>query len=471
MNNSAPLLSSLPQHLHFIGIGGTGMSALAELLLEAGHTVSGSDLVLTETTAHLKTLGATIYEGHASQQLRSAEQVIFSSAIPIDNPEYCAARDCGLPLWHRSELLAALVNQHEGIVVLGSHGKTTTAWLIAAILHQAGLAPKRAIGGRLSAPFTQAIEQQGTPLAPPYYFVTEGDESDGSFERLQPKIVIVTNIDNDHLGYYQGELAQLRHRVLTFLQQLPAERVVILCNDDPLLREMRPHIHARVITYGVTPQADISVNQLHSQGMSNPFEVRLNQSAFSLVLNKLPGRHNSLNALAAVSVGLLLGIDHQVISTAFQQFPGIDRRLQRLSTPTWLPDKIVLLEDYGHHPNELLATMEAVRLNWPHRRLMMVFQPHRFTRMRDLFDDFVSVLSSVEKLYLLPLYAAGEEAISSASAFDLYRALRPHMGMRVTWVEQPNVLREQLSQTVESTDLLLIQGAGDIHQWIALLQQ
>ncbi|MCP4476070.1 MAG: UDP-N-acetylmuramate--L-alanine ligase, partial [Gammaproteobacteria bacterium] len=450
--------------LHFVGIGGAGMSALAELLHHNGYTVSGSDLVMNDAVKRLRQYGVIIYDGHQACQIGGVEQVIFSTAIADNNIEIVAARQQNIPLYHRSELLAQLVQTHHGIAVIGSHGKTTTAALITALLHTAGLTPAFVIGAVLQQPLPaghlDAANQQQV-----CYLVTEADESDGSFMRLQPKIVVITNIDADHLSYYGGNLTALQHSFITFLKNLTPETVVLICHDDPRLVEIIGQIDCRVVTYGFHVDADVRVQTFYQRGEKNFFQLEgITELPVWIELNQLPGRHNVLNALAAAALATVIDIDIAVVTKTFKQFSGVERRFQLFQKNIFSSRGALVIEDYGHHPNELRAVIEAIGSGWPDRRLIVVFQPHRFSRTHDLFADFVAVLSSLICLYLLPLYSAGEKEITGASSWDLYQALKPMMAERLQFVGDISTLRQQLEYDVCQGDIILMQGAGDIHE-------
>ncbi len=454
----------LPQRLHFIGIGGAGMSALAELLHYNGYSISGSDLVMNDAVKRLRQHGVTIYEGHHASQIEGVEQIIFSTAIADNNVEIVAAQRQGIPSCHRSELLAQLVQTHHGIAVIGSHGKTTTAALITSLLHTAGLSPAFAIGGLLQRPLApgqldMADQQQVR------YLVTEADESDGSFMNLQPKIVVVTNIDADHLSHYGGKLAALQDSFITFLKTLGPEAVVLLCHDDPYLLEIINQINCRVITYGFHDDADIRAQGFYQHGEKNFFQLEgVTKLPVAVELNQLPGRHNVVNALAAAALATIIDIDVATLAKTFKQFAGVERRFQLFQKNIFSAKGVMIIEDYGHHPNELRAVIEAIISGWPDRRLVMVFQPHRFSRTHDLFTDFIAVLSSLTSLYLLPLYSAGEKEIIGASSWDLYQALKPLMAERLQFVADTATLVQRLEHDICQNDIILMQGAGDIHE-------
>ncbi|MCK5921483.1 MAG: UDP-N-acetylmuramate--L-alanine ligase, partial [Methylococcales bacterium] len=376
------------ERLHFVGIGGSGMGGIAEVLLNLGYKVSGSDLAENSVTQRLVGLGAEISKGHSAAHVKGSSVVVISSAVADDNPEVQAAKDLRIPVIPRAEMLSELMRFRESIAVAGTHGKTTTTSLIASILAEAGLDPTFIIGGRLNS--TDSHSRLGSGQ----YLVAEADESDASFLYLQPMLAVVTNIDADHLSTYGGDYAQLRQVFVEFLHHLPFYGPAILCLDDPGVSEILSQVNRPVITYGIEQDADIRAHHLQYSGVMSRFQVDLPQRIEPLQIElNMPGRHNVLNALAAIAVGVQLGLSDDVLQRSLKQFEGVDRRFQVAGEYSLPQGSVLLVDDYGHHPTEVQATLEAIRAAWPGRRNVVVFQPHRYTRTRDLFEDFAQVLS------------------------------------------------------------------------------
>ncbi|MCF1182836.1 UDP-N-acetylmuramate--L-alanine ligase [Marichromatium gracile] len=454
------------RRLHFIGIGGAGMSGIAELMANLGYEVSGSDLRESDVTRRLAGLGVEIHVGHRAEQVVDVDAVVVSTAIDEDNPEIRAARAARIPIVRRAEMLAELMRFYYGVAVAGTHGKTTTTSLVASILAEGGLDPTFVIGGRLNSAGANA------KLGTTKYLVAEADESDASFLYLQPMVSIVTNIDADHMHTYGNDFSRLRSTFVEFLHHLPFYGLAVLCIDDPVVRELVSTIPRPVRTYGTHPEADVRASALRQCGMRTSFRVESDalDGPLELTLN-LPGRHNVLNALAAITVALELGVEEPAIARALSRFEGVGRRfVSHELRDAWGRDLLVV-DDYGHHPRELAATLEAARAGWPGRRLVLVFQPHRYSRTQEQFDDFVAVLSGVDALVLCEVYPAGEQPIPGADGRALSRAIRTRGECDPVFVEGPEAVPELLPNLLEDGDIVLVAGAGDIGRLAARLPQ
>ncbi len=449
------------KRVHFVGIGGSGMSGIAEVLLTLGYQVSGSDLSENAATERLRGLGARIHRGHDPAQVQGADVVVVSTAVKPDNPEVGAARAKRIPVVPRALMLAELMRLRQGIAIAGTHGKTTTTSLIASVLAEAGMDPTFVIGGRLEAAGTHARLGRGEFIA------VEADESDASFLHLQPVLAVVTNIDADHMETYGHDFGRLRQAFLDFLQRLPFYGMAVLCVDDANVRAIMPLVTKPITTYGLSEQAQIRATDIRHQGGRMRFnaEIRANGAApksLDVVLN-LPGVHNVRNALAALAVGLEVQAPEEAILRALAEFKGVGRRFQRYGDIA-LPagGSCALIDDYGHHPAEMEATLAAVRGAFPGRRLVLAFQPHRYTRTRDCFEDFVRVLSSVDALLLIEVYAAGEAPIVAADGRALARALRVAGKVEPVFVEQVADLAQAILDAARDGDVVLTMGAGSI---------
>ncbi|MCE7902056.1 MAG: UDP-N-acetylmuramate--L-alanine ligase [Gammaproteobacteria bacterium PRO9] len=442
--------------VHLVGIGGVGMGGIAEVLLNLGYAVQGSDLRESTVSRRLTRLGALVHIGHRAEQIAGADVVVVSSAVAEDNPELVAARAARKPVVQRAEMLAELMRFRHGIAVAGSHGKTTTTSLVASVLAEAGQDPTFVIGGRLKSADTNGRLGAGR------YLVAEADESDASFIHLLPMTAIVTNIDNDHLGAYGGDLERLRRTFVEFLHNLPFYGLAILCLDDPGVRSILPLLNRATLTYGFAAEADVRAEDWVRDGLRSRFTViRPGHAPLPVVLN-LPGRHNVLNALAAVALAGDLELDDAACQRALAAFEGVDRRLQMLGELTLGGKRVLLVDDYGHHPTEVAATIEAVRQAWPERRLVVAFQPHRYTRTRDLLDDFAEVLSGVDCLLISEVYSAGEAPIAGADGRAICRALRSRGQVEPVFVPAIEELGERLAGVVQAGDVVLTLGAGSI---------
>ncbi|GGJ99417.1 UDP-N-acetylmuramate--L-alanine ligase [Luteimonas terricola] len=445
--------------VHFIGIGGTGMSGIAEVLCTLGYQVSGSDTADSAVTRRLASLGATVHRGHAAANVLGTDCVVISSAIGPDNPELMGARAQRIPVVPRAEMLAELMRFRRGVAVAGTHGKTTTTSLLASVLAEGGLDPTFVIGGKLLAAGANARLGGGD------WLVAEADESDGSFLRLNPLVAIVTNIDVDHLENYGGDFARVQQAFSEFLHRLPFYGLAVLCIDDPEVEALSGAVSRHVMTYGFHADADVRADNVRQDGPTMYFDLMLPDASVTPMELALPGRHNVQNALAAAAVAWQLGVKPGAIRAALAKFEGIGRRFNRLAELTTARGATVqLVDDYGHHPRELAAVFEAARGGWPERRLVVAFQPHRYSRTRDLLDDFAGVLSDVDALVLTEVYPAGEQPLANADARALARAIRARGRIDPVVVNGPADLRGVLPDILEDGDLLLVMGAGDIGQ-------
>lgn len=445
------------KHIHFVGIGGAGMSGIAEVLANEGYSISGSDIAMNAVTYHLNRLGATIMKGHHPDNINGASVVVISSAIDPDNIEVVAAREARIPVIKRAEMLAELMRFRYGIAVAGTHGKTTTTAMVASIYAEAHLDPTFVNGGLVKAAGTHAR------LGSSRYFIAEADESDASFLHLQPMVSIVTNIEADHMDTYNGDIGNLKRTFLTFLHNLPFYGLAIICIDDPINREILPQIGRKVITYGFSEDADVRIEKYHQKKSTSYFTVvRRNKPELCVVLNA-PGRHNALNATAAIIAASEDGIGDDAILDALAKFAGTGRRFDFLGNfPHPNGGDVMLVDDYGHHPTEVKATINAARAGWPDRRLVMLFQPHRYSRTHDLYEDFADVLSQVDVLIMLDVYPAGEAPITGADSQSLCRTIRQGGKVDPIYLANADMLPQVLSKLLQGGDLLLTQGAGSV---------
>ncbi len=443
--------------VHFVGIGGSGMSGIAEVMLSLGYQVQGSDLKNNASVQRLKNLGATIFIGHDEKNIRDADAVVVSSAVDESNPEVAAARVELMPIVQRAEMLAELMRFRYSIAVAGTHGKTTTTSLVASVLAQGGLDPTFVIGGRLKSADSNARLGQGE------YLVAEADESDASFVHLKPMLAIVTNIDADHMSTYDGDIKKLRDGFVQFLHNLPFYGLAILCADDPGVNEVLGLIGRSTVTYGIDNDADVRAEDIEfSEGLTRFRVLRPDKDEPLGISLRLPGLHNVRNALAAIAVAQELQIADQAVVEALEGFEGIDRRFQIHGEVETRNGRIMLVDDYGHHPTEIAATLEAARAGWPDKRIVLAFQPHRYSRTRDLLDDFATVLSDADVLILLEVYAAGEVPIAGADGRAIARAVRSRGGVEPIFVEELDGVAEVLDSVLADGDLVLTMGAGDI---------
>jgi UDP-N-acetylmuramate--alanine ligase len=452
--------------VHFVGIGGSGMSGIAEVMLSLGYQVQGSDLKSSGVIERLTNLGATVFIGHDSRNIRNADAVVVSSAVDDRNPEVAAARKQLMPVVRRAEMLAELMRFRYSIAVAGTHGKTTTTSLVASVLAEGGLDPTFVIGGRLKSADSSARLGQGE------YLVAEADESDASFVDLKPMLAIVTNIDADHMGTYEGDMDRLRGGFVRFLHNLPFYGLAVLCTDDPGVRDVLGDVGRSILSYGIDSDADVSARDIRFSAGTTRFRVMRKGHDETLdICLRLPGLHNVRNALAAITVAGELQISDQAVVNALEKFEGIDRRFQNYGDIRTRSGKVMLVDDYGHHPTEIAATVAAARAGWPGRRLVLVFQPHRFTRTRDLLDDFATVLSDTDILVLLEVYAAGESPIPGADGRAIARAIRSRGSVEPVFVESLDNLLPVLDGLLKDGDLLLTMGAGDIGAFAARLPE
>jgi UDP-N-acetylmuramate--alanine ligase len=444
------------QRIHLVGIGGSGMSGIAEVLLNLGYAVQGSDLKANAVTQRLARLGAQIFIGHSADHLGGSDVVVVSSAVNRSNPEVAAALAQRVPVVPRAEMLGELMRFRYSIAVAGTHGKTTTTSLVASVLAEAGLDPTFVIGGRLKSADSNARLGAGR------YLVAEADESDASFMHLQPMIAIVTNIDNDHLATHDGDFVRLRQSFVDFLHNLPFYGLAVLCADDVHVQSIVEAVGRPFVTYGFGAGADIRAVNVERLGLQSRYEaLRPGRPPLSLTIN-LPGRHNVLNSLAALAVATELNVGDAAIARALLQFQGIDRRLQQLGEIHWAQGRAALVDDYGHHPTEVAATLDAVRQGWPGRRLVLAFQPHRYSRTRDLLDDFGRALSECDVLLVTEVYAAGEAPIAGADGRAICRAVRSRGRVEPVFVERVENLAESLRSVLSDGDVVLTMGAGNI---------
>ncbi len=446
------------RRLHFVGIGGSGMNGIAQVMLNLGYEISGSDLAENAATRRLAEQGATIHIGHAPENLGGADAVVISSAVKEDNPEVAAARAARIPVVPRAEMLAEIMRFRYGVAVAGTHGKTTTTSLVASLLMEGGLDPTFVIGGRLNAAGSHARLGTGEVL------VAEADESDASFLYLQPMMAVVTNVDRDHMATYGGDFARLEDAFVEFLHHLPFYGLAILCADDPGVRRLLPRVTRQFITYGASPEADIRATDIQVVGRKTGFTVEGEGFDPYRVNLNLPGRHNVLNALAAIAVARELGVEQAAIQHALERFQGIGRRFQVTEGCRHGAVSFSLVDDYGHHPREIEATLSAVREGWPDRRLVLVFQPHRYSRTREAFEDFVRVLSQADLLVLTEVYPAGEEPLPDATGRELSRAVRARGMVEPIFAETLDEIPPVLQALVREGDLVLLMGAGNIGQ-------
>ncbi|WP_298449651.1 UDP-N-acetylmuramate--L-alanine ligase [uncultured Marinobacter sp.] len=461
--NNPPLAFQVPEmrrirHIHFVGIGGAGMSGIAEVLKNQGYDVSGSDIKQGVVTDRLKAMGIEIQIGHLEENSAKADVVVVSSAVASDNPEMVSARNRRVPIVPRAEMLAEIMRYRHGIAVAGTHGKTTTTSLIASVLGEAGLDPTFVIGGKLNSAGTNA------KLGGSRYLVAEADESDASFLHLTPTVSVVTNIEADHMDTYDGDVEKLKQTFVDFLHNLPFYGLAVMCVDDPYVNEIIPRISRAIITYGISnPDADYRAESIVSDGLRTHFVVKRPGGRSDLTVElKMPGRHNVLNALAVIAVATDDGIADEAICRGLAAFAGVGRRFQVYGDYKIPKGTITLVDDYGHHPTEVEAVIRAAQGAWPERRIVMLYQPHRFSRTRDLYEDFVRVLSEVDSLLLMDVYSAGETAVPGADSRALCRSIRQRGKVEPLFVEDNREIEGLLSTVLQDGDLLITQGAGDI---------
>ncbi len=445
------------KRIHFIGVGGAGMNGIAEVLFNIGYLISGSDVMASSVTRHLKNIGIKIFIGHEEAYVKDADVVVYSSAITEGNVELVAARKNRIPVVPRAEMLAEIMRFRNGIAVAGTHGKTTTTSLIASILSAADLDPTFVVGGLVKSANCNARLGTGK------YLVAEADESDGSFLFLQPLISVITNIDADHLSAYDNDYTQLEQSFLDFSRRLPFYGVAVVCADDKSACCLIDKIHARVITYGFHEDADVRAYDVRAVKNGESFKVEKSDGSFGGAFS-LPmlGAHNVQNATAAIAVALELGIEKSSIQRAFQCFEGIDRRFQIYPNVVFENKSITIVDDYAHHPNELVAVLKTFQIHWPNKRQIIVFQPHRYTRTRDLFEHFVEVLSTVERLFILEVYSAGEKSIEGCDGLSLVKAINSKNQGETIFVKELTDIENILADFVEDNDVVALLGAGSI---------
>ena len=445
------------KRIHFIGIGGAGMSGIAEVVVKLGYSVSGSDIAENAVTQHLSDMGCLVFKGHDGENVRGADVIVVSTAINEKNPEIIEARGQGIPIIRRAEMLAELMRFRQGIAIAGTHGKTTTTSMITNLLEAGGLDPTFIIGGKLTSAATNSR------LGSSNWMVAEADESDASFLFLTPIISVVTNIDADHLGTYDNDFEKLKDTFVEFLHHLPFYGLAILCADDEHVRDILPRVNRPVVTYGINSPADIRALNVRYEGMSSHFTLACARDGRTMdVTLNMPGEHNVLNALAAVAIAAELEVDDKAMLQALKEFQGVGRRFQNYGDVETDNGKITIIDDYGHHPTEMHATIEAVKDAWPERRLVVLFQPHRFTRTRDLFEDLSQVLSEPDVLLLMDVYAASEEPIAGADGRSLARSIRLRGKVDPIFVSEEDDVASTLRNILQDGDVLLTLGAGSV---------
>ena len=440
-------------HIHFVGIGGIGMSGIAELLLNLDYKVSGSDLRRSEITDRLKKSGGIFFEGHAADQIAGADVVVTSSAVDETNPEVMAALENAVPVIPRAEMLAELMRLKYSIAVAGAHGKTSTTSLVASVLDAGGLDPTVVIGGKLKSIGSNAVLGQGD------YIVAEADESDGSFLKYSPAIAVVTNIDREHLDFYK-DLDEIKQTFLTFLDRIPFYGQAVLCLDNEAVQDLIPKLRKRFTTYGLSTQADLQACNILSQGLTSRFEVVHHGQRLGRMVLNMPGQHNVYNALAAIAVGLELGISFKKIKAALEKVEGVQRRLEVKGEAKG----VTVLDDYGHHPTEINTTLDAMNNAWPGRRKVVVFQPHRYSRTQALFDEFTRSFYHSDVLIVLPIYAANESPIEGVDSVQLCQSIQAHGHKKVTYMADLEAAVSYLAEITAPDDVVLTLGAGNVYQ-------
>ncbi|MDH5433478.1 MAG: UDP-N-acetylmuramate--L-alanine ligase [Gammaproteobacteria bacterium] len=460
--NTNTMMVEIPEmrrikRIHFVGIGGAGMCGIAEVLLNQGYSISGSDPGKTPVTERLTRLGALVFHQHEASNVSDVDVVVASTAISADNPELKEARDKRIPIVPRAEMLAELMRFRHGVAVAGTHGKTTTTSLLATIYADAGLDPTFVIGGLLNRLGANAR------LGKSRYFIAEADESDASFLHLQPMVCIVTNIDMDHMDTYEGSYEKLKQTFIEFIHNMPFYGLAVLCGDDEGVQQIIPHLKRPYVTYGFADGVDYQAVDFNQKGGMSHYKIkRKNKDGLLEITLNMPGKHNVLNSLAAFAVANEDGVKGEPLVKSLQSFEGIGRRFQSLGVFKTAAGELELIDDYGHHPTEVAATIDAVRNGWPERRLVMMFQPHRYSRTRDLFEDFSLVLSKVDVLIMLDVYAAGEAPIAGADSRSLCRSIRLRGQIEPIFVENKTDLDNAVAAVVRDGDLIVAQGAGNV---------
>lgn len=440
-------------HIHFVGIGGIGMSGIAELLINLGYQVSGSDVASSEITQRLETLGTIFYNGHEAAQIKGADVVVTSSAVGKENLEVIAARQAAIPVIPRAEMLAELMRLKYSVAIAGAHGKTSTTSIVAEVLSKGGLDPTVVVGGKLKSTATNAMLGEGD------FIVAEADESDGSFLKMAPTIAVVTNIDREHLDFYR-DLEDIQDAFQHFIDRIPFYGLAVLCLDSEAIQEIIPEISKRLTTYGMSSQADFQARNVVFDGLKSRFSVYHYEEKLGDVTLNLPGVHNINNAMAGVAVGIELDIPFPVIKEALETVEGVQRR-QEIKGEA---EGITVIDDYGHHPTEIKCTLQAIKGSWPNRRTVVVFQPHRYTRTQALFDEFTRAFYQSDLLIVLPIYPAGESTIAGVNSRKLYQSIEQHGHKAVVYVEDPRSAVEHLLRVLVKGDILLTLGAGDVWQ-------
>ena len=438
-------------HIHFVGIGGIGMSGIAELLLNLGYKVSGSDISASDITRRLESLGGIIFEGHSEEQIRGADVVVTSSAVGSKNPEVVAAGRASIPVIPRAEMLAELMRLKYSVAIAGAHGKTSTTSIVAAVLGKGGLDPTVVIGGKLKSIDSNALLGGGD------YIVAEADESDGSFLKMSPTIAVVTNIDREHLDYYR-DLEHIKEVFMSFIDKIPFYGLAVLCLDDESIQAIIPNIHKRFTTYGMSTQADFQAKDVAFEGLQSRFKVYHLGTLLGEILLNLPGLHNVYNSLASIAVGIELDIPFEVIKSALQTAEGVQRRLEIKGEKKG----VTVIDDYGHHPTEIKTTLHAARECWPGRRIVVVFQPHRYSRTQALFDDFTRSFYQSDLLVVLPIYAAGEEKIKGVEGYALFEGIQRHGHRDVVYMQNFETSVMHLKNVLAPNDIMITLGAGDV---------
>ena len=452
------------RRIHFVGIGGSGMCGIAEVLLNQGYEISGSDITINTSAKQLQKAGAQVFEGHSESNIEGADVVVKSSAVTFENLEIAAAVAHGIPVVRRAEMLAELMRYRHGIAVAGTHGKTTTTSLITAIFAADGRDPTFIVGGRVNSVGTNA------QLGGSRYLVAEADESDASFLHLQPMVSVVTNIEADHMETYDFNFDRVKDTYIKFLHNLPFYGLAVLCVDDEVIRSLLVQVARPTLTYGFSDDAAYRIRKVSNSQHQTHFVIDRPDELTSLDITlNIPGRHNVLNAAAAIAVASDEGIPDSAIINGLQEFSGVGRRFEIVGDYPVKEGTAMLVDDYGHHPTEVKATIDAVRAGWPGKRLVMVFQPHRYTRTRDLFDDFVEVLSQVDVLIVLDVYAAGEEEIEGASSTDLCSSISQKSAVNPIHAQTLEIVPSLVADFVKADDLVLTQGAGSVTKLVAML--
>ena len=453
------------QNIHFVGIGGSGMSGIAEVLLNQGYSITGSDIAINPSIINLRSLGASIFIGHDKVNISSADVVVKSSAVDFENEEIKEAFKSNIPVIRRAQMLAELMRFRHGIAVAGTHGKTTTTSILATILAEDQKDPTFIIGGKVNSLGTSA------KLGESHYLVAEADESDASFVHLQPLVAVITNIDFDHMETYEHDIEKLKSTYVSFLHNLPFHGLAVVCADDINIESILQRISRPCITYGFSEKADVQITEFKSSKNKSEFKInnKSQNKRLSIKLN-MPGKHNALNVAAAVTVALDEGTSCNVIETALKNFSGVSRRFEEIISIKKPGCEITYVDDYGHHPSEIRATLDAARLGWPNRKIILIFQPHRFSRTRDLYSDFVDVLSNVDFLILMNIYSAGESSIPEVNSKNLSNDISRNCNSESHNLNDPDLIVKKLVGSLSNNDLIITQGAGDISNLAPLIK-